>query len=79
MLRLSEVKKRVAVIEAERAKTAAMRFYLFTAGLREKYRYTVCDATKQAGEKVIGKFKTLEDAELFVLAKREQYTNGIDL
>lgn len=64
------------VIKTERTRTAKHRFYVYTGRLNEIYRYSVCDNDLKQGEKTIGRFKTLHDAELFLSAVQQRYIDA---
>lgn len=68
----------MSVIKEERARTAANRFYRYNGTFQgDIYPYSICDAArKERGlAQAIAKFKTMQDAELFLKCVRDQYTN----
>lgn len=53
---------------------ATLRYYIYSPPDRDprrKYDYFICDALMHP--KTIAQFKKLEDAEMFLAVKREQY------
>lgn len=58
-------------LSIERCKTAEVRFFLYYESDNRSYNHAVCDHT--ANPKTIAKFKTKDEATLFLEARRNLY------
>lgn len=61
-------------IQEERVKTAKYRFYYYILEKEKSYKHVIADREQEP--KSIAKFKTPEDAELFLIMVRERYIRG---
>jgi hypothetical protein len=64
----------VNVLQAERAKTAKHRFYVYRGQLGDKYRFSVCDAQRKP--KTFARFKSEKHAERFRRLIVSDYIRG---
>jgi hypothetical protein len=66
----------VNVLQAERAATAKLRFFVYRGQLRDTYRFSVCDAHKTPGSRTLAQFKDEKHAERFRRLIVSDYIRG---